>query len=170
MLRTATEAHLYTRELKVILLYQPFSKTTPPQFKITATGKARMLVTVAQSRYARMHIVSHTKSLHDAVTKNGWQCTDAATTNDRRWTTMKLVKNFGEIKEWKTGFWLNNLLTNKVYPNCFPQTMQSTAVRCLSRTFFNLRHRRSTIIHYSSFIKKSRTAEMNNEWWIMKNE
>lgn len=44
---------------------------SPPQFKITATGKARMLVTVAQSRYARMHIVSHTKSLHDAVTKNG---------------------------------------------------------------------------------------------------
>ena len=57
---------------------------SPPLFKITATGKARMLVTVAQSRYARMHIVSHTKSLHDAVTKNGWQCTDAATTNDRK--------------------------------------------------------------------------------------
>ena len=59
-------------------------RPSPPQFKITATGKARMLVTVAQSRYARMHIVSHTKSLHDAVTKNGWQCTDAATTNDRK--------------------------------------------------------------------------------------
>ena len=35
MLRTATEAHLYTRELKVIVLYQPFQNRTIPRKSLT---------------------------------------------------------------------------------------------------------------------------------------
>ena len=62
MLRTATEAHLYTRELKVILLYQPFQKTHYPSLstKLASLVKGRWIdgkaQTVALLRFYLRHV------------------------------------------------------------------------------------------------------------------